>query len=54
MVNKDDNFVLDEQLSLDKKCEECLDFHDSVANNLIMHSYKICDSCKISKIIFPI
>ena len=27
---------------------------NSVFQNLIMHGYKICDSCKLSKFIFPI
>ena len=44
--------------SLDKKvneiCEECKEFSKSVKTNLIMHGYKICDSCKISKTIFPL
>ena len=35
-------------------CEECKKFNESVKSNLIMHGYKICDSCKISKTIFPI
>jgi len=27
---------------------------ESVSQNLMMHGYKICDSCKISKTIFPV
>ena len=34
--------------------EECKQEHESVFQNLIMHGYKICDSCKLSKNIFPI
>ena len=34
--------------------EECYENNKSVLKNFIMHSYKICDSCKISKTIFPI
>ena len=35
-------------------CEECKKEHESVNQNLIMHSYKICNSCNLSKRIFPI
>tara|TARA_A100001015_G_C14944212_1_gene693895 strand:+ start:981 stop:1127 length:147 start_codon:yes stop_codon:yes gene_type:complete len=40
--------------SKDKVCEECKVMNDEVLSNLIMHGFKICDSCKISKTIFPI
>ena len=39
---------------LDNICEECKKKDESVSQNLIKHGYKICDSCKISKTIFPI
>ena len=39
---------------LDNICEECKKKDESVSQNLIMLGYKICDSCKISKTIFPI
>ena len=39
---------------LDNLCEECKKEDESVSQNLMMHGYKICDSCKISKIIFPV
>ena len=35
-------------------CEECNKEDISVKQNLIKHSYKICNSCNISKTIFPI
>ena len=38
----------------DDICEECKKSEESVQSNLIMLGYKICDSCKISKTIFPI
>ena len=38
----------------DNICEECKKEDESVNQNLVMHSYKICDSCKLSKTIFPI
>ena len=40
--------------SLDDFCEECGYEDESVSQNLLMFGYKICDSCKISKTIFPI
>ena len=39
---------------LDNICEECKKEDKSVSQNLIMLGYKICDSCKISKTIFPV
>ena len=39
---------------LDNICEECKKENESVSQNLIMLGYKICDSCKISKTIFPV
>jgi len=39
---------------IDDICEECLEVDESVRSNFIIHGYKICDSCKTSKTIFPI
>ena len=39
---------------LDNICEECKKEEESVSQNLIMLGYKICDSCKLSKTIFPV
>ena len=38
----------------DNICEECKKEEESVKQNLILIGYKVCNSCKISKIIFPI
>ena len=35
-------------------CEECKKEDIDVKSNLIMFGYKICNSCKTSKTIFPI
>ena len=35
-------------------CEECKKENESVFHNLILTGFKICNSCKISKTIFPI
>ena len=37
----------------DNICEECKNEEESVKNNLIISGFKISDSCKISKTIFP-
>ncbi len=37
----------------DNICEECKNEEESVKNNLIISGFKICDSCKLSKTIFP-
>ena len=39
---------------LDDSCENCKSEHESVSQNLILIGYKICESCRISKTIFPI
>ena len=39
---------------LDDLCENCKSEHESVTQNLILIGYKICESCRISKTIFPI
>ena len=39
---------------LNNNCEECKKKNESVSQNLIMYGYKICESCRISKTIFPI
>ena len=39
---------------MDNICEECKKEDESVSQNLIKYGYKICDSCNISKTIFPV
>ena len=39
---------------LDDKCEECKKEDESVSQNLIINGYKICNSCKVSKTLFPV
>ena len=34
--------------------EECEKEDESVKQNLIMYGYKICNSCRISKSIYPV
>ena len=35
-------------------CEECKKEEPSVSQNLILTGFKVCNSCKLSKTIFPI
>ena len=39
---------------LDNICEECKKEDESVSQNLILTGFKTCNSCKLSKTIFPI
>jgi len=39
---------------LDNICEECKKVDESFSQNLIMYGYKICESCRLSKTIFPV
>ena len=38
----------------DNICEECKQEDESVKPNLIMHGYKICNSCNLAKNIYPV
>ena len=54
-----DNFyhrawVINKNVELNNICEECKKEDKTVKSNLIISSYKICDSCKLSKTIFPV
>jgi hypothetical protein len=46
--------VKDNNEKLNNVCEECKKENESVSQNLIMYGYKICESCRLSKTIFPI
>jgi|TARA_Y100000741_G_scaffold174900_1_gene132671 hypothetical protein len=50
-----DNFLRNENNNdLDNICDECKEKHESVFQNLILIGFKICNSCKVSKTIFPV
>ena len=54
-MKNDDHIVIDEKgEKIDNICEECKKEDESVKQNLLLIGYKICNSCKISKTIFPI
>ena len=44
----------DNNKKIDDICEECKKEDESVSQNLILTGYKLCNSCRISKTIFPI
>ncbi len=50
MINEEKN----KNEIVDSICEECKNEEESVKQNLILTGYKVCNSCKISKTIFPI
>ena len=47
-------FKMEKEKELNEVCEECGKREESVTQNLVMHGYKICNSCKLSKTLFPI
>ena len=49
--NKHDEELIRE---LNNICDECKQEDESVSQNLILTSYKLCSSCRVSKTIFPI
>ena len=51
----DDHIVIyNNNEKIDNICEECKNEDETVKQNLIMYSYKICNSCNLSKKIFPL
>ena len=53
MIDEDD--IKEKDLKdLNDICDECKTEHESVSQNLILTGFKICKSCRLSKIIFPI
>ena len=56
MINKIKNSEIDQKNidDFNDKCEECNREDETVSKNLILTGFKLCESCKISKTIFPI
>jgi len=46
--------VKNDNEKLNNICEECKKESESDSQNLIMYGYKICESGRLSKTIFPI
>ena len=41
-------------IKINNICEECKKEDANVKSNLVMHGYKVCDSCKTSRTLFPV
>jgi len=39
---------------LNNICEECKKEDESVSKNLILTGFKVCESCRVSKTMFPV
>ena len=53
--NKDNKSNKEEKVEeINNYCEECREEDESVSQNLILTGFKVCNSCKLSKTIFPI
>tara|TARA_B100000513_G_C11798368_1_gene151026 strand:+ start:317 stop:484 length:168 start_codon:yes stop_codon:yes gene_type:complete len=55
-MNKSDKVIISEyqENEINKICENCKKEDQSVVNNFILTGFKYCESCRISKTIFPI
>ena len=51
---KDKNLKEEKLDEFNNQCEECKKEGESVSQNLILTGFKICESCRISKTVFPI
>ena len=51
---EDKNLKEEKSDEFNNLCEECKKENESVSQNLILTGFKICESCKISKTVFPI
>jgi hypothetical protein len=52
--NLDNKYEEEITRELNNICDECKKEDESVSQNLILTSYKLCSSCRVSKTIFPI
>ena len=52
--NSEDKYNEEIIRDLDNICDECKKEDESVSQNLILTSFKLCKSCRVSKTIFPI
>ena len=51
---KDKYFKEKDIKKLDNFCEECKKNDKTVSQNLILTGFKICESCRTSKTVFPV
>ena len=53
-MTKEKDIKLEDLKDLNGICDECKEKHNTVSHNLILTGFKTCESCRISKTIFPI
>ena len=55
-MNKSEKIIINKnsESEINKICENCKKEDQSVVNNFILTGFKQCESCRISKTIFPI
>ena len=53
-MTEEENLKKKDLEELDGICDECKKKDESVSQNLILTSYKLCSSCRVSKTIFPL
>ncbi len=51
MIKELENYNIDEMNDI---CEDCIKKDTTVSQNLILIGFKICESCRLSKNIFPV
>ena len=49
-----EDYKIENDENIDNICEECKKDDESVSQNLILSGYKLCNSCRTSKTIFPV
>ena len=54
MENENKDLKEEDLKDFNNYCEECKKEHESVSQNLILIGFKVCESCRKSKTIFPI
>jgi hypothetical protein len=51
---EDKEIKKDDLEEFNNECEECKNEDESVSQNLVLTGFKLCKSCRTSKIIYPI
>jgi hypothetical protein len=54
MIKEFDDKALKDLKDLNNLCEECKKEDESVSQNLILTGFKVCESCRTSKTVFPL
>ena len=49
-----EEYKIENNENIDNICEECKKDEESVSQILILTGYKLCNSCRTSKTIFPV